>query len=1563
MNSKISRYCISLPLENAPIVSTYLSKLVSMRITLILPLLYLWASVSLAQTPQVVTVKKGHPFYDAKDLPCSAGTFTVGPRLGFSNDVALDTLFLCFGDSVLIDHNGDAVFDDPIPATPAGIAYAFYRCPPTQTGSDQLVLGDTCLWPGSLNGFFATTGPANGDHWFFNTGGILNSTLFCGGSPCLIHFAPITITDYTNFALEAGCVGVNTNAAFAVVYLTPIQASGIDVAFQGNSCIGKFRPRGGFSEWNLSALYDIRIYKQGEPNKQALIYSPPAQRRHNVDIIFSVPEPGTYVVEVRDQKSCPLMFTMNMGNCNADNNAVVKAPELISGPNSTVCVPISAENFGTIFGTSFSISWDTAYLKYKEVRNPSPAIEPFSPVSNLNENATAEGALGFTYSEFLGSGVEIPDNEVLFEVCFDVVGPIDSCAQIFFGSYPTIVNVDAAGGNQVAVTAIPGKVCIDSIPFSVGYYTVPYCDNTASIAAIIEGGVGPYVVSWQPCTGGAGSFAVSKVADTVLTLPLVEGCWIACVTEQDGFGREICDTIDIDVPSLGVTLAVIQLPSCNGSSDGVLRAEISVDGVLVSDPTNKYAFTWNTNPPQGTQLVSGLRAGQYSVTVTDLNTGCTQLAAGTLSQPPALNISVQTGQASCPGVSDGTILATASGGTPDVLGRYLFLWEYASTCNSPQRTLDDSFNGNPYNNAGKVSGCYFVTVTDANGCFYIHPTPVEITNARNFQINTLAVNNPACANEATGSIEAEAVATPPFPNPQNTVYIFYWNPIPPTPPGPYPQSNVNQRSTLSQLPEGQYELIALEANSGCSATATYTLTDPPPVDVAVVSQSNPLCTQPTSGTITVSASGGSGGGYTYSWSSEPPQTLPAQPNLQNLGPGTYTVTVRDARGCADSATVILALPGPPPINGIDSVSVVCGGDGCLRVIAPTGTSFTWTNSAGATIGTVAQVCQLNGGTYTVVVRDAQGCTNSATASLAEKQPLAIVDSLLKQPTCNGGIDGSIAITVGGGNPGYLYNWSNNQNTPVIFPIPAGTYTVTVTDLRNCTLVRTFVLPDPPGIVIQYNNLQPTRCADTCDGRVTLIAFYGTTPPTPANFDFEWEDGGTDSLRADLCAGFNTIIVRDPLNGCFRIDSVKIDAPPALSATLTVDSVSCFGGTDGRASAVASGGNGQPYGYLWSNGQTQANATGFAAGPVTLTLTDNRGCRRVFNTTIPQPEQIQITTPIGGLAPPKCFGGNDGQITLSVSKGTPGYTYSWSGPAGPAGNTNPLPNLSAGTYTVTVADSKGCTAVQFFVLNDPPPIVGSFLPLEPIQCYGEETTLYIDTITGGAGAPYQYSIDFGVYLSPNFPISIGGGKHFITYIDRVGCEYTDSFFVFEPAPITVVFDPPTVEIELGDTLYRLIPIITGANVDTFVWKPAERLSDPKQLEPFVRTFESQKYTLTVYDANGCSAAGSVTVIIDPNRNVYIPNVFVPGNTRGLNDYFNPNVGLGVEVVNFMRIFDRWGNLMYERTNFYPDNNNLAEGWDGRYKGQYVQPGVYLYVIEVKFLDGRTLLYRGDVTVIR
>jgi len=188
-------------------------------------------------------------------------------------------------------------------------------------------------------------------------------------------------------------------------------------------------------------------------------------------------------------------------------------------------------------------------------------------------------------------------------------------------------------------------------------------------------------------------------------------------------------------------------------------------------------------------------------------------------------------------------------------------------------------------------------------------------------------------------------------------------------------------------------------------------------------------------------------------------------------------------------------------------------------------------------------------------------------------------------------------------------------------------------------------------------------------------------------------------------------------------------------------------------------------------------------------------------------------------------------------------------------------------------------------------------------------------------------------------------------------------VDEPDPIIVTFNPPTYEIELGDTTYQLKPFITGAAVDTFVWFPGETLRDPNKLSPFVHTFTTETYTLTVFDVNGCEGTGSITIEVDPNRNVYLPNVFKPGNSNGLNDHFYPIVGLGVEFVNYMRIYDRWGTLVYEQNDFYPDPDNLSQGWDGRYNGDYVNPGVFVYVSEVRFLDGKVLTYRGDVTVVR
>ncbi|MBK9336262.1 MAG: gliding motility-associated C-terminal domain-containing protein [Lewinellaceae bacterium] len=1114
--------------------------------------------------------------------------------------------------------------------------------------------------------------------------------------------------------------------------------------------------------------------------------------------------------------------------------------------------------------------------------------------------------------------------------------------------------MDEASGLQPAISAITGELCVELIPLVVDLFvSAPNCDNTASIGVIVSGGSAPYEIIWRPCVGGVQNSVVSNIADTILTLPLPEGCWEVCVTDLNGTGTEICQTLDISIPSLGATLAVVQSPTCNNGSDGSLRADVTIDGVLFPNPGPNYAFEWNTVPPRFTQTIDDIPAGGYSVTVTDLTTGCTQVAAGTLSQPSAITVALQITPSSCPGIADGTITAVASGGTPGVIGsEYIFQWEYAPNPPNPIFT-DDSCLGNPCVLTGKLPGVYFVTITDANGCTYVHPVEIELPSAREFKIDTIGVVDPTCFGLSNGSILVEASANPDFTNPN---YLFFWNPA------TGQQTNNGNASTLSGLPAGNYDVSVLELNSGCTAGATFVLNEPDLLVAAVTTQNSPSCQLQNNGSIVVSAMGGTGA-YAYLWSSAPPATLPPLPNLQNLTPGTYTVTVSDINGCLDSLTIPLPLPNPPAITAVDSTSVVCGADGCLSVTAPTGVSFTWTTLAGAPVGTTPEVCNLTGDSYIVTVRDAQNCVTTDTLTLAPVTPLFLADSLLTQPTCNGGSDGSIAIDVQGGTPGYLYGWSSGQGSPVIFPIPAGAYTVTVTDSRGCTLEQAFVLANPPGIVIQYNNIVPVSCPGACDGQVTLVTYYNTVPPTPANFDFLWVDGSTDSVRTDLCTGYNIVTVRDPISGCFRIDSIFIGTPPAFAATFNNDSVSCFGDNDGRARITLTGGNGQPYSYLWSTGAAFPNVTNLEAGPITVTVTDNAGCTQVFTTTIEQPAQISITTPVGGLDNPNCFGSSDGEIQISVSNGTPGYMFSWAGSTGPLGTDSPiLQNLAAGTYTVTVTDANGCTELQFFNLTDPPPVIGSYLPWEPILCNGEETTLFIDMITGGSGAPYQYSLDFGVYLDPGFPISMTGGEHYITYIDRTGCEQTDTIFVDEPQPITVTFNPDMVEIELGDSL-QLIPLVTGATVADFVWTPAELLSNPDTLEPYTNTYQSQLYTLVVFDANGCSATGSIQINIDLNRNVYIPNVFLAGNTGGLNDHFNPNVGRGVETVNYMRIFDRWGSLLYERNSFYPNNNDFAEGWDGKHKGQFVLPGVYVYVIEVKFLDGRVLLYRGDVTVLR
>ncbi|MCC6282702.1 MAG: gliding motility-associated C-terminal domain-containing protein [Saprospiraceae bacterium] len=1503
----------------------------------------------------------------------NAGTFQLGAFTGQSNDTNLtgpqDTIFLCRNDQILIDHNGDSdLSGDPQPATLPGIGWAFYTCAPTVMGDNlATVLTDPCILPGATNGIWVATDQPNGDIAFINNGGL--QTAFNSGQPILLHFAPITLDVFATQGFEGNpagpCVNVNTGVEFKVLYMNAIEESGVSTNF-GNDCLGKFRIEGGYPEWNTQAVYTITITLASDPTIKAVIHTAASQLFHGADVIFSVPQPGTYDVTVEDGKSCGHTFQINMAGCNAMDNVVFALPDTVSPPGSTICIPITVQNFNLV-GASFSLNWDPTILEFNTVQNAHPAIGTFN-ASNLNTQSTAEGRLGaIIYDQVnLGNVISIPDDETLMEICFTVIGNLGECTPLGITNSPSAINIEDALGQAVALTAIDGQLCVDFLPLSYALSVVDTtCAGTASIEVTVTGGTAPYEVIRQRINPlGAVSIMNIPTAGGTVTYPgLSTGDYLIRITDNNGFGTELNDTVSINLQTLGVALDVTsQLPTCNGFADGVVTASVLIGTTPVNNPgPPQFTFNWlPASVPNPTGAVqTGVAAGAYSVTVTDVSSQCTAVASGALGQPSVISDqNVTVAPASCTGICDGSISYTSTGGTPYTTSgsnTYDYSWEFTADVATPPSPLPNGTgNSNPFLLTNLCAGSYFVTITDANGCTITDE--VTLNNQRVLELVLNSQSNTTCAKLDNGSATVEVQETPPT----GATYNFFWAP------NGFTQTNTATTSTYDDLAAGSYNVLATDA-AGCADTLTVVITSPPELEIDTINLTQPSCTFQNDGAISTFTSGGSGGPlYTYLWSANANNANTSFVN--NLIPGTYTITVTDVNGCQDSLSFDLALPAPPTIDGIDSVSVRCGSDGCLTVLTSTGTNFTWQTLGGTVLpSNTAQICDLPGGTYVVTVVDDLGCGTQDTLTLDSVEVMAFSDTTFLLPTCFGYDDGRISVGVSGGNPNYNFLWSpSGQITGTLIDVIAGPYSVVVTDAQGCTLTGDFTLTEPPAIVNTFPaaQIQAVSCFGTCDGQAAPVVQFASTPPTSGNFSFVWQGGSTDSLRTDLCAGINRVTITDGGN-CFLVDSVFIDGPTAVAFTaLDSTSTSCNGTDDGSVTVAGSGGNGGPFTYLWNTPNADATATvsNLAAGIYSVTITDKDGCTGVYSTEVIEPEPVVLAEGPGRDI--QCFGGTDGELSVVVTGGNIGtIIYSWSDGTNVISTVASATNLSSGTYAVTATDAAGCTGVlSNLVLSDPPPVQGSYLPWEPLVCNGDETTLVIDTILGGAGGPYQFSVDFGVQLSQDFPITVGGGEHYITYFDVRNCEYTDTITIDEPAPIVVSFDPDEIEIELGDSLV-LQPIITGAVVDSFIWTPANLLLNPTALNPTAYTFESETFSLVVFDENGCVGTGSVLINVDPNRNVFIPNIFTPGNPSGQNDHFNVYAGAGVKQINFMQVFNRWGELMYERKTFFPDNDNLSEGWDGRYKGDVVNPGVYVYIVEVEFLDDRVLLYRGDVTVIR
>jgi gliding motility-associated-like protein len=896
------------------------------------------------------------------------------------------------------------------------------------------------------------------------------------------------------------------------------------------------------------------------------------------------------------------------------------------------------------------------------------------------------------------------------------------------------------------------------------------------------------------------------------------------------------------------------------------------------------------------------------------------------------------------GAMDGSFTVIPNGGTPP----YNIGWVMQG---------NPGVNGTATIPNGLVSnlnpGTYNVVVTDANGG--VVPGSVVIPNLAPLFVQTIP-SNPTCPNASDGSIAAnfgDGIAP----------YTIVWN------------TGAMGVSTLNNLPAGNYS-VSITDGLGCVVSSANSLQTPQNFTINLINQQNITCLTlgTNSGSLTVSAVGGNLPA-TYNWSNGGTTAT-----ISNLAAGSYMVTATDQNGCNAIASYSITQPVAPMIQSFDSVSVACQNQmtGSLTVNATPGSvpiiSYEWNDPNNQTSQTATM---LAAGTYTVTVTDDEGCTTQGTASLFAPAPLN-VGMTINQNSCSNIDDGQIILTVSGGTEPISYEWSNGSTFNLILGLACGEdnpYSVTITDACETIVIDTFI-PCPAAVIASLSPLPIPRVScfnGPCDAQQQAFGSGGSG--TSGLYTFNWSSGEvfanvSNCTAMNLCQGQQWVIVSDAF--CSSDTAFfNVEAPSALSFDLSPTAtfgtqVSCFGLSDGSYTVAGSGGT-PGYTYQWANPATNgATISDVPAGNYIVTMTDANGCELVSGFQVVQPALFEVfIDSMQSFNTVTCAGGEDGQIAVYTLGGNPGLnTYNWA--PGISANTSLVTGLSAGTYSVTVTDPKGCQDDILFTIGEPDPIMAVIADIVEPLCNGDQTVVTIDTVYGGSGLAYRFSVDFGPPQFPTSFIPILAGEHTVQVFDEADCFIEFTINVGEPAPVVVDLGED-IELELGDSVQlKPIIIVQDVPIDTLFWDPLYNLNcfntanDTICQRPWVMPLETTTYELMVIDTNGCTGRDEIIVKIDRNRNVYIPNAFSP-NGDGINDILKVYTGLGVSEINYFRIFDRWGEQVYGRDRFLPGDNDL-EGWDGRMDGKTMNSGVYVFIAEVVFIDGRVLLYRGDISLI-
>ncbi|QIE59037.1 tandem-95 repeat protein [Rasiella rasia] len=829
-----------------------------------------------------------------------------------------------------------------------------------------------------------------------------------------------------------------------------------------------------------------------------------------------------------------------------------------------------------------------------------------------------------------------------------------------------------------------------------------------------------------------------------------------------GFVGDVTFTYKVRLPAPNQNITdtnTVTLTYNPNPPDPTIDVACNPDGsynVTVTDPVgSNYEYQINNDPYQSSPSFADLGPGTYVFSVRDLSTGCENKPSSTSVTLETLTASVTSvTDVDCFGDDDGTIDITVSGGFPP----YSYVWSNGAT-------TEDVSNLAP--------GTYNVEISDSSGCLFEFLSDIVVDGPTEAISVKETITDVLCFGEATGKISLTVTGGTPG-------YTYSW-------------SNGATTQNISGLTAGDYTVTILDANN-CTYEETFTVMGPTAGILLSTTKVDVLCNGDSTGSIDLTVSGGVPP-YSYAWTNG--STLE---DISGLTAGNYNVTVTDDNGCTTTLPAPVEITQPEPISieltktNASATALCNNGTATATVTGGVGPyTYLWDDPLAQTTPTATGLSgSLLGGTqYTVMVTDANGCVNEQSVIITCVQNCDAVINVtdVTNVLCKDFETGSASVQASSSaNPNatftYTWNTSPQQVDAGVLPgIPstisgqgAGVYTVSVTiDGTLCQPVEESITITEPSTAVAVTATATDETGPTTNDGTATANPSGGIPP----YTFLWSPGGqTTQTITGLSDGTYTVTVKDA-NNCMATTQVTVNNGDCNNLTATASStpVSCNGGNDGTATVNVSGGLGN-FTYAWSpGGQTTQSISGLTAGVYTVTVTDEDTlCTATSSTTVGEPTELTSGIAVTNVA---CFGESTGSLDLTVSGGTPGYTFLWSN----GETTEDISNLSAGTYTVVITDGNGCVLNDSGTVGQPTAALDVAITAQTdIVC---ESGLGSVTVEASGGtAPYSYTLDGGAPQGSGTFNNLAAGTYTVTAIDSNLCSDTVQVTILANCTIAV-----------------------------------------------------------------------------------------------------------------------------------------------------------------------------------